>query len=104
LQFRVGDTFSGQMAELVPTTKEVHKQFVLLENVKPEDTTGIKAAGSQPDEGEFLTELESSALEALVMAVRKRVEELPQKIYAQATSRESDSDLDGAGASPFCGS
>jgi hypothetical protein len=99
LQFRVGDTFSGQMAELVPTTKEVHKQFVLLENVKPEDTTGIKAAGSQPDEGEFLTELESSALEALVMAVRKRVEELPQKIYAQATSRESDSDLDGAGES-----
>jgi tetratricopeptide (TPR) repeat protein len=99
LQFRVEDTFSGQTAELVPTNKEIHKQFVLLENVKPEDTMGVKAAGSLPDEGEFLTELESSALEALVKAVRERVEQLPKKIYVQAVSREKDSDLDGAGES-----
>jgi hypothetical protein len=99
LQFRIGDAFSGQMAELVPTTKEAQKQYVLLENVKPEDTQGIREAGTMPDSAEFLSTLEQSALDALIAAVRKRVGELPKKIYADASSKENEADFDGAGES-----
>jgi hypothetical protein len=97
LQFRVGDSLTGQMSEPVIAAKEDHKQFVLLENVKPEDTEGIKVTGTPPDTAEFLTALESATLDALVKAVRERVEELPKKIFQNASSRESESDLDGAG-------
>jgi hypothetical protein len=99
LQFRVGDSFSGKMAELVPTTQEAHKQYVLLENVKQEDTQGVQETGTMPDTSDFLTTLETSALQSLVDAVRKRVEDLPRKIYSAANSLENESDLDGAGES-----
>lgn len=99
LQFRIGDSLTGKMTELVPATKEEHKKYVLLENVKPEDTEGIKPTGTNPDPGEFMTALENSALDTLVAAVRKRVEELPGKIFGVARGMETDGDLDGAGES-----
>lgn len=99
LQFRIGDSLSDQMQAAVPISKEAHQQYVLLENVKPEDTEGIKATGTLPDQVEFITGLESSALDALVTAVRTRVEQLPRKIYEAAKGRETEGDLDGAGES-----
>ena len=44
-----------------------------------------------------MTALENSAREELIAAVRKKVEELPIKIYQSASSREKEDDLDGAG-------
>lgn len=99
LQFRIGDSFSGQRAELIPISKEDRKQYVVLENVKPEDTMGVKSAGTIIDPEEFQTTVENSALQALIEAVRKRVETLPGKIYNEARNRESGGDLDGAGES-----
>jgi hypothetical protein len=97
LQFRIGESLTGQMTDVVPVTKEAHQQYVVLENVKAEDSKGIKPTGTAPDSMEVLTSLESSALDALVAAVRKRVEELPRKIYGEASTRETEGDLDGAG-------
>jgi hypothetical protein len=97
LQFRIGESLTGQMADAVPVTKEAHKQYIVFENVKAEDSTGIKPTGTAPDSMEVLTSLESAALDALIAAVRKRVEELPKKIYVEASTREADGDLDGAG-------
>jgi hypothetical protein len=99
LQFRIGDSLSGQMADAVPISKEAHQEYVLLENVKPEDTQGIKVTGTPPDQVEFLTGLETSALDALVAAVRRRVEQLPRRIYDAASTRETEGDLDDAGES-----
>jgi hypothetical protein len=99
LQFRLNDTLGEQRAELVPIAREEHKQDVLLENVKPEDTKGIKSAGTTTDTAEFMTGLENSARDELIVAVRKRVEELPGKMYQSASSREKEDDLDGAGES-----
>jgi hypothetical protein len=99
LQFRLNDTLGEQRAELVPITREEHKQDVLLENVKPEDTKGIKSAGTTTDAAEFMTGLENSARDELIAAVRKRVEELPGKMVQSASSREKEDDLDGAGES-----
>jgi hypothetical protein len=99
LQFRIIDSLSGQSSSLVPITREDHKKDVLLEDVKPEDTRGVKSAGAATDPAEFMTELENSARKELIEAVRKRVEELPAKIYQSAGEREKEDDLDGAGES-----
>jgi hypothetical protein len=97
LQFRLGDSLSEQRSDLVPITREEHWQDVLLEDVKPEDTQGIKSAGTTTDTAEFMTRLENSARNELIAAVRKRVEELPGKMYHNASEREKEDDLDGAG-------
>lgn len=97
LQFRIGDSLSEQRSDLVPITREEHWQDVLLEDVKPEDTLGIKSAGTTTDPAEFMTKLENSARNELIAAVRKRVEELPGKMYQNASEREKEDDLDGAG-------
>jgi len=97
LQFRMGDSLSEQRSDLVPITREEHKQDVLLEDVKSEDTLGIKSAGTTTDPAEFMTTLENSARNELIAAVRKRVEELPGKMYQSASEREKEDDLDGAG-------
>jgi hypothetical protein len=97
LQFRIGATLGEDRTELVPITRQERKKDVLQEDVKPEDTKGIKSAGSATDAAEFMTALENSARNELIAAVRKRVEELPAKIYLSASSREKEDDLDGAG-------
>ena len=97
LQFRVVDPVSGQSAEPMPMTKEDHKQYVLLENVKQEDTEGVQESGAMPNTADFMQNLENSALQALVEGVSKRVGELPMRIYNTAKTLEGESDLDGAG-------
>jgi hypothetical protein len=99
LQFRIGDSLSEQRTNLVPISREEHKKDVLLEDVKAEDTKGIKSTGTMTDTSEFMTALEISARDELIAAVRKRVEELPVKIYQNASAREKEDDLDGAGES-----
>jgi hypothetical protein len=97
LQFRIANSFSGEAAETVPVAEEAHKEFVVLENVKPEDTEGVKPSGVEPDTADFLTTLENAALKDLIGAVRAQVEKLPAKIYKQAHLQETEGDLDGAG-------
>jgi hypothetical protein len=97
LQFRIGDLLSEQRSDLVPITREEHRQDVLLEDVKPEDTLGIKSAGTTTDPAEFMTKLENAARNELIEAVRKRVNELPGKMYQNASEREKEDDMDGAG-------
>jgi hypothetical protein len=96
LQFRIADSFADEQGEIVPITQEDHKSYVVLENVKAEDTEGVKAVGTEIDQNEFMTAQEAAAVDALKVAVRKRVEALPGKIYDTAKSREAGSDLDGA--------
>jgi hypothetical protein len=99
MQFRVADSFSGQTPEPIPASKELSRQYVVLDGVKSEDTMGIKATAPAPDPAELMTDLENSALEALIDAARKRVDELPKTIYNRALGRENEGDLDSAGES-----
>jgi hypothetical protein len=99
LQFRIGDSLSEQRSNLVPITREEHKKDILLEDVKSEDTKGIKSTGTLTDPASFMTALENSARDELIAAVRKKVEALPETIYQKAGSREKEDDLDGAGES-----
>jgi hypothetical protein len=97
LQFRIGDSLSEQRTNLVPITREEHKKDILLEDVKSEDTKGIKTTGTMTDQAAFMTALENSARDELIAAVRKKVEALPETIYQKASGREKEDDLDGAG-------
>lgn len=96
LQFRIGESLNGQMMDVVPISKEGHSQTVVLEGVKAEDTQGVKPKGTIPDKNEMLAGLENTARDALIDAVRARVEALPGMIFAGAKKKEEDGDVEGA--------
>jgi hypothetical protein len=96
LAFRIVDS-SGNVIDVVPAfKKENHNTAIVLENVKPEDTEGVKVQGSPPDEIQYLNDVEIEAREALIKTTREKVEGLPARILEQARKRVQDGDLDGA--------
>ncbi len=93
--FRIVDSNNNVIASNPSIKKTAQKQFVLLENVKSEDTKGIKPMGTPPDEAQFMTDLEIGAREDLIKDVKAKVEALPSKILAQARKKIMDGDTDG---------
>jgi hypothetical protein len=97
LQFRIDDTFGSQKGEPVQVTKEERKQFIVLSEVKAEDTKNIKNAGTIPDREELQNELENTAREELIQKIRDKIVELPHKVYEDGQRREHDGYTDDAG-------
>jgi len=79
LAFRINDRSGNVIGQPVDVYKNNHKTAVVLENVRPEDTEGITNQSVEPDEAQFLTDLEIEARNALVKAVRKKASELPPR-------------------------
>lgn len=96
LQFRINDSTGNQVESPVKISKELNQKYVVLENVKPEDTEGVKAQGTIPDEIQFLTDVENVARDLLLKAVRESVAKFPDKIFELARKRTDNVDLDGA--------
>ena len=94
--FRIVDPNGAVIASNPSVKREDEKQFIVLENVKPEDTKGVKQSGVAPDETQFLTDVEIAARIALIKDVREKVESLPAKIFAQARKKVMDGDTDGS--------
>jgi tetratricopeptide (TPR) repeat protein len=99
LAFRVVDASNSPVESGVSITKNAEKTFVILENVKSEDTEGVKAEGTAPDEIQFLADVEIEARDTLIKSVTEKVSGLPEKVLAQARKRAADGDLDGAAES-----
>ena len=97
LQFRIDDTFGNQKGEPVQVTKEERKQFVVLSDVKSEDSNRIKNQGTVPDREELQNELENTAREELIQKIREKIVELPHKVYDDGQRREHDGYIDDAG-------
>ena len=98
LAFRLTDP-SGNLIDSTPSIqREDHKTYVVLENVKPEDTEGVKAMNTPPDEIQFVTDLELQARDALVKAIAEKASHLPEKLLQQARQRSQQQDIDGAAA------
>ena len=97
LQFRIADSFADERGEMISIPREDQKSYVLIENVKGEDTKGVKAGGVEIDPNDFMAKSEQAAMDSLVESARKRVEALPARIYDAGKGREAGSDLDGAG-------
>jgi hypothetical protein len=96
LQFRINDSAGNQVESPVQISKELNQKYVVLENVKPEDTEGVKSQGTIPDEIQFLTDVENVARDLLLKAVRESVAKFPDKIFEQARKRADNADQDGA--------
>jgi len=96
LQFRLGETLNGQMDDAVLVDKSDPRQFILLEDVKPDDTEGVKLAGTTPNSKEMQTALENAIRDELIAAVQLKVKELPLRIYNEAKSKEQEENVDGA--------
>jgi len=96
LGFRIMDANGSPVAANPSIKKQAEKQFVVLENVKPEDTKGIKQTGALPDENQFLGDVEIGARGDLIKEVKENVETLPSKILAQARKHVMDGDTDGS--------
>jgi hypothetical protein len=99
LAFRIVDASNNPIEAATPITRNAEKIYVILENVKPEDTEGVKAEGSPPDEIQFLSDVEIEARDTLIKSVKEKISGLPQKIFEQARKRAADGDLDGAAES-----
>jgi hypothetical protein len=96
LLFRIVDAGGNTIDQTTTIDRPAQKSVVVFENVKPDDTEGVKVQGSPPDAMQYLTDLEIDARDALIKAVKEKVEGLPTQILAQARQRVSDGDLDGA--------
>jgi tetratricopeptide (TPR) repeat protein len=96
LGFRITDSTGSVIASNPSIRKQTEKQFTVLENVKPEDTKGVKPSGTLPDENQFLGDIEIEARSDLIKEVKEKVQTLPGKILAQARKRFVDGDTDGS--------
>jgi hypothetical protein len=96
LAFRIVDMGSNLIEPTTPLKEESHRVYVLLENVKAEDTEGVRAQTAAPDELAFMTDLETQARNKLIKTIHQKVEHLPEKILEEARKRARDSDLEGA--------
>jgi hypothetical protein len=96
LGFRITDASGTVIASNPSIKKQSEKQFSVLENVKPEDTKGVKQTGALPDENQFLGDVEIDARTDLIKEVKEKVETLPIKILAQARKHVMDGDTDGS--------
>jgi hypothetical protein len=99
LQFRVNE-LGGTLVENSPLiNKQDTKRFIVLEDVKSEDTEGVKKEGTIPDETQFETDVENSARDALLKAVRESVAKFPDQIFDKARKRLESGDVEGAAES-----
>lgn len=96
LAFRLTDRAGTLIGQPFEISKNNHQSVVLIQDVKPEDAQGITNQGVEPDDGQFLAELEIDARNAVVSAVRAKALELPAKILRDARMRAQGGDSDGA--------
>lgn len=99
LQFRINDATGGVVEPATHISKKDSRKYVVLEDVKPEDTEGVKKEGTIPDEIQFLTDVENVARDELLKKVRESVLKFPDIIFARAQRLAGSGDNDGAGES-----
>lgn len=99
LQFRINDSTGTVVEPGTLISRKGAKQYVVLEDVKPEDTQGVKKEGTIPDEIQFLTDVENIARDELLKKVRESVAKFPDKIFEKAQRLAASGDNDGAGES-----
>jgi len=96
MSFRIVDSTGAMVDESKHVIREVPKKFTVLENIKPDDTEGIKAMDAVPDETQLMTDVEIAARDELVKLAHDAVVALPAKILASARAKVAASDADAA--------
>lgn len=97
LQFSIGRAQSSQMGTPVSISAEESPQLVSVENVKGDDTDGIKLNEKTANTQDLQNALGSRVQKDLTAAVGKKVRDLPQAIYDEGQLREKDEYVEDAG-------
>jgi hypothetical protein len=96
LVFRINDRSGNVIRQPVDVHRNDRKTAVVLQDVKAEDTEGITNQSVEPDEAQFLTDLEIEARNAVIKAVQEKASQLPANVLQEARTRAQHGDLDGA--------
>ena len=96
VEFRIKDLSETQVIEPIPVKSENKQKFPILENVKSEDTNGIKQQGTEPDETQFQRAVEDEARDALIKSVIETTKKLPDIVYKNGLKKEQNSDDEAA--------
>lgn len=96
LQFRILDSSGNEVVPRITAKVESPKDYVILQNVKPEDTMGVRNEGSIPNENELLEDGEYRARNELIDKAKAHVAELPAILLAAADRKAADNDGDAA--------
>ncbi len=96
LQFRILDAAGNDVVQTVPIPETQEHAYTVLENVKADDTMGIRAEGEVPSETQFLEKVEYDARDRLLKQAREKIVSLPALILQSADHKAAEADNDGA--------
>ena len=96
LGFVIQDSSEAVIIPTVPILETQEKPFTVLENVKPDDTMGVRAEGEVPSEPQFLERVENTARDRLLTEAKEKVISLPALILKSADLKAIEADNDGA--------
>ncbi len=96
LQFRILDSSGDEVVQRIPVRRELLKEYSLYQNVKPEDTKGVRSEGVVPNENDYFEEAENQARDELIEKAKAKVAELPAIVLSRADRKASGGDNDGA--------
>jgi hypothetical protein len=101
LSFSIQDSDGNMIGEKFPpiTKGDQPKTYIVYDGIKPEDTSGVKASGTAPEEKPIMTGVQDEATSAIVKAAQDRVQELPKKILEEARTKAKSNDPNGAAES-----
>jgi hypothetical protein len=96
LGFMIQDTSEAVLIPTVPILETQEKPFTVLENVKSDDTMGVRAMGEVPSETKFMETVENAARDRLLREAEGKVASLTPLILLTADGKASQADNDGA--------
>ena len=96
LGFVIKDTSERVIVPTVSIPETEEQTIVVLENVKPDDTMGVRPQGEVPTQTKFLEKVENTARDRLLAQAKEKVIGLPPLILQTADRKVAESDNDGA--------
>jgi hypothetical protein len=96
LQFQILDSAGTEVVARRKIHKETPQSYKVFENVKSEDTNGVKNDTVIPDENRFFEQTEYQARDQLINQAKEELTELPGIIFKTADRKAANGDNDGA--------
>ncbi len=96
LQFRILDTSGEEVVQTMPIRSEAPQEYSILQDVKSDDTGGVRNEGAIPNDNDFLETDEYKARDELIAKAKEQVAALPVIVLARADRKAGDGDNDGA--------
>jgi hypothetical protein len=96
LGFTIQDNSEAVLVPTVPILETQEKPFTVLENVKSDDTMGVRTLGEVPSETKFMETVENAARDRLLREAEGKVAGLPPLILQTADRKAAEADNDGA--------